>query len=151
MRPEESQTAFEHFIRAMHGEIQSLSLPDSVDCFLRFYAEVHASRVTNETENGDVLLFQYGSYDFGKGLDFHFDLTRQFISEEAADDGAISQLHLTFLFAPSDEFHAVGVHTLWCYRREELPRFRDEILSSQAFLLARAYLPKSVTVLWEQV
>ena|SRR5437868_5433255 len=151
MRPNESQAGFEHFIRARHGEIQSVSLLDSVDCFLRFYVEVHASQVANETENGDMLLFQYGSYDFGKGLDFHFDLTRQFISVEVKDDDAISQLHLTFLFASSDEFRAAGAHHVWCPQRDQLPEFRSKILSSRALSLARARQPKSVTVFWEQV
>ena len=76
MRPNESQVAFEHFIGAMHGEMQAIPMSDSVNCFLRFYTEVRASRVADETEDGDMLLFQYGSYDFGNGLDFHFDLTR---------------------------------------------------------------------------
>ncbi|AFM14007.1 hypothetical protein [Turneriella parva] len=53
--------------------------------------------------DGDMLLIQWGTYDWGEGAFFEFDITRQFIESSKTDDDAISQLHATLFFAETPE------------------------------------------------
>lgn len=82
-------------------------------------------------ESGDMLLFQWGTYDWGTGRHFGLNITRQFIEESLQDDGAISQLSLTFRFDPSAELVAFGDGNRWCGG----PR---EVLAVKEFALASA-------------
>ena len=68
---------------------------------LAFYKEVRARGCPVE-KDGDMLLFQYGTYDWkmGEGDFFEFDITRQLI-RGTADDDNMFQLRLVFKFKPT--------------------------------------------------
>jgi hypothetical protein len=78
---------------------------------------------------GDMLLFQWGTYDWhdGKGPSFQFELARQFViagfEPDRADD-AIWQLRVTLHYAPSDATAAVGDGNRWCERMPDTSAFR---------------------------
>jgi len=86
----------------------------------------------NEAD-GDMLLFQWGTYDWGSGAQFELNITRQFIEQELQDDDAISQLSLTFRFAPTPERKILGEGNRWCGGPTELQEFRAFTFSSPAF------------------
>ncbi len=50
-----------------------------------------------------MLLVQWGTYDWGKGTFFEFDIARQLIESSKTDDDAISQLHATLFFSETPE------------------------------------------------
>ena len=81
------------------------------------------------SQNGDILLFQWGTYDWGDGKHFEINLTRQFIESAAEDDDAISQLQLVFRFASDKDRHALGAGNRWCNSQSEIDRFRGYITS----------------------
>jgi hypothetical protein len=85
-------------------------------------------------ENGDKLLFQWGTYDWGDGTQFEINITRQFIESAAEDDDAISPLQLTFKFPTDKDAAALGDGNRWCHPQAEVQQFREFIFSSQAFL-----------------
>ncbi|HLI65987.1 MAG TPA: hypothetical protein VKU90_06450 [Caulobacteraceae bacterium] len=150
MRPSESADEFRRYAadRALGGERALLA--DWIAAFLAFYAEREAAGLSAEAVS-DMLLFQYGCYDWGRGEMFEFDITRQFIVAEREDDDAISQLHLTAYFEPDEELRSVGAANRWCRNRGELPELEKAILASPAFALVRTRPMVRLDVAWEQV
>jgi hypothetical protein len=72
--------------------------------------------------DGDMLLFQWGTYDWGSGARFEVDIVRQLIRHGGEDDD-IWQLHLTYRFNPSDALSALDNGDRWCARPADLPAF----------------------------
>jgi hypothetical protein len=86
--------------------------------------------------DGDMLLFQWGTHDWGHGRHFELNITRQFIEQELQDDDAISQLSLTYKFAPTHEHEALGDGNRWCHCLTELDSLQAFALSSPAYAVA---------------
>jgi len=98
MTPSTSVNAFEEFVENRGGALPALTVRTGVAEMLSFYESVSPTGCTNE--DGDMLLFQWGTYNWGDGTQFEINITRQFIESAAEDDDAISQLQLTFKFPP---------------------------------------------------
>ena len=83
--------------------------------------------------DGDMLCYQWGSYDWGEGEFFDLSLTRQFILEGTSEDENIWQLSLRFKFKPDDALRQLGSGNRWCdsphqANVDELERFvRDSL------------------------
>ncbi len=84
--------------------------------------------------DGDMLLFQWGTYDWGAGRHFELNITRQFIEEDLEGDDAISQLSLTFRFDPTDQLEELGAGNRWCDGPSEFAIIKDYTLSSGPLL-----------------
>jgi hypothetical protein len=80
--------------------------------------------------DSDMLLFQWGTYDWGRGPAFEVDFTRQFITND--EEIATWQLSLTFRFAPDDKAIACGEGNRWCYAPADLEPFEQFVRDSQA-------------------
>ncbi|MCK7593175.1 hypothetical protein M0G41_05765 [Lysobacter sp. CAU 1642] len=99
----------------------------------------------------DMLLFQWGTYDWGEGEHFEADLTRQFIVPGKGDDPALYQLSLTFRYQPSDQLRAVESGEFWCASREEAAPFLAMVCASPALAVAQPLKPASVSLGFERV
>ncbi len=86
-----------------------------------FYCDVRCSGVDMDRD-GDTLLFQWGTYDWGDGEHFEIDITRQLIRPESEDED-IWQLHLTYQYPPAAELRALGKGHRWCHGLEEVRAF----------------------------
>jgi hypothetical protein len=98
----------------------------------RFAAEPVDDADPREAE-GDGILAQYGTYDWGDGEQFELDMTRQFsFSDEDGEYSHMAQLQCTFQFEPSDALRALGEANLWSF---DLPldEFFDEALALPGF------------------
>lgn len=104
---------------------------------------------TNLDENGDMLLFQWGSYDWGQGLTFELDLTRQAIPSDR-EDPPILQLRCTYRYDPA-EFHDTGEGNRWCHNPSQLDEFRQFVFSSEAFSLAASQQHNALEIDLEDV
>ncbi len=93
--------------------------------------------------DGDMLLYQWGIYDWGEGESFEFDITRQLIRGDGEDD-EIFQLSLTFRFRPTASLTRLGSGDRWCHSLGELEGFRAFIHSSAPFLAVRHEIADSV-------
>ena len=80
MQPKKSKIAFLDFVQSAGYDISELSTSQAVDLMLGFYKEVPAANCSVENQ-GDMLLFQWGTYDKKKKKTFNFNITRQFILE----------------------------------------------------------------------
>lgn len=125
--------------------LNSLTASQGVRLMLAFYRDVRADGCELD-EDGDMLLFQWGTYDFGEGESFQFNITRQFIVAEEEDDAAISQLSLTFHFAPSARMKALSNGNRWCGTPSDLEEFEVFITESKAHQEIGSARPANVTL-----
>ncbi len=114
---------------------------------LDFYRDVRADGCELQ-DDGDMLLFQWGVFDFGEGRTFRFDLTRQFIVTDPEDDdeSSMSQLSFTFHFVPSPTFEAIKEGHRWCNAPGKLTYFEGFIIGSEAYEAASTTKPARVTL-----
>jgi hypothetical protein len=141
MTPSESLAAFRSFSTAASVDLENCVPRDGFDQMFRFYDAVPPSGCSGR--DGDMLFFQWGTYDWGSGLNFELNITRQFIEEAKQDDDAISQLSLTFRFEPSAESDALKPGNLVCEGPQAATVVRDFALKHPAFTLVADHRPKS--------
>jgi hypothetical protein len=104
--PENARQEFEKFLRGKGLHQRDLTLADGCEAVFDFYRDLRPrGRVFKQRKDADMLLFQWGTYDWGTGEHFSFNLTRQLIGEGPVDD-AMRQLGLTFEFQPDNELRA---------------------------------------------
>jgi hypothetical protein len=118
-----------------------------INCMLDFYSEVRAEDCDVEG-NGDMLLFQWGTYDWGGGRWFELDITRQFIVGDGEDD-EIFQLSATAKFKPSSELDSLGSGNQWCENLGKVSAFAEFIASSAPMRILRGTTPDKVEIDYE--
>ncbi len=109
---------------------------------LEFYEQDAVDGCRNDGQ-GDMLLYQWGTYDWGDGESFELDITRQLIFGEGEDED-IFQLSLTFKFVATTELRQIASGNRWCSSREDLEGFRKFIHHSVPFLTANEELASAV-------
>jgi hypothetical protein len=119
MKSHQSKGRFEKFLSeqskpAVPGEI--------VSCMLDFYRDVRAADC-QIGDGGDMLLYQWGTYDWGEGRWFELNITRQFIPLGGGDEENIFQLSVTALYRPSPALDALESGNKWCGSPAELLDF----------------------------
>lgn len=149
MSPEDSVFVFEQYCLAPTNKDWDTILT-LLRAVLSFYRHHRFSGLA-ESE-GDMLLFQYGVYDWGSGPCFELDLTRQFVEQERDDDDDVfSQFHLTCFYAADERLTALGKDSRWCPDLSELDQFAAWVVGHPV-LAAVATLPRlSTEVIWERV
>jgi hypothetical protein len=149
MTPSTSVNSFEEFVENRGGSFPELTVRTGIAEMLSFYESVLPTGCT--IENGDMLLFQWGTYDWGDGPQFEVNITRQFIELEAEDDHSISQLQLTFKFPPDKDTDVLGDGNRWCNSQSEIALLREFISFNPAFLAKADLDPPGVSVHHEYV
>lgn len=132
MKPIESAAEFTAFVAAAGLALDDCSPREGLEQMLSFYEGVNVGNC--DGPDSDMLLFQWGTYDWGSGKHFELNITRQFIEEEREGDDAISQLSLTFKFEPTAEIELLGAENRWCVGAAELENFRAFVFSSAPLL-----------------
>jgi hypothetical protein len=131
MHAKKARRTFERYISRRGVNPAGLRPSGGVDAMLGFYRDVRA-RDCDIEQNGDMLLFQWGTHDWKHGEHFFFDITRQLITGLAEDDN-IWQLSLTFEFPSDDALHALGSGNRWCPSPRQLAEFAAFVRSSAAY------------------
>jgi hypothetical protein len=123
---------FKQYLRQT-GDAEVPRMPRvGLERMLAFYGEVRADDVDLETD-GDMLLFQWGTYDWGDGAMFEVDITRQFI-RGAGEDDDLWQLHLNYRFAPSETLRTTGKGDHWCARPSDIASFTQFVMAHPAII-----------------
>lgn len=136
MTPKSAKKDLESLIQQTCRSAADLMPAEGVRLMLDFYRDVRPDGCKDLGKNGDMLLVQWGTYDWGQGPSFQFDITRQFIVDFAVnedDDDAISQLSLRFHFPPSTQLYAIKSSNRWCHTPDELESFEAFIVSNEAY------------------
>ncbi|WP_349744050.1 hypothetical protein [Roseateles cavernae] len=132
MNPVESPAAFTSFAAARGVSIPLCTPRQGMGLMFDFFQS--AKPIGCGGADGDMLLFQWGTYDWGTGRHFSLNITRQFIEDGIQDDDATSQLSLNFRFEPTAELEALGEGNRWCDGPTELSILKEFALSSASFL-----------------
>ena len=148
MDPREIEESFASFVQNHGIDLQAAPPSAGIDAMIRFYADQRADECDLSSE-GDMLLFQWGTYDWGDGVRFELDLTRQVIFPDEEYDDAIWQLHLTYRFNPTDELWDIGAGNKWCASPNDLDSFVDYLRDTQAYSAVKASRADEVEVLFE--
>ncbi len=130
--------------------LAGLSPAEGIQLMLDFYREVRFDGCPLE-EDGDMLLFQWGLEGEGRQREFQCDISRQFIEAEVSEDDTISQLSLTFHFAPSAALLALKEGNRWCSLPDELAGFEAFITASKVYRAVEHLQPARVTLECEEV
>jgi hypothetical protein len=131
-------------IKPRAPELAALSPAEGIALMLGFYKEERADGC-EIAEDGDMLLYQWGCYDWGRGEAFEFNITRQ-LMEAAGEDEDIRQLALTFKFTPSEALRKLASGNRWCHSPDEVSEFRSFIESSPAYKAVATAKPSEVTL-----
>lgn len=131
MKPYEALTALQDFAA---GDLGARAPRDAFDVFFEFYAQVRAEGC-DVGNDGDMLLFQWGTYDWGDGERFEFGLTRQFMwtAGDDEDEQELWQLSVTFRMPPTDRTVRLGAGDRWCGSPSGLQAFREWVRSTAVF------------------
>lgn len=106
--------------------------------------ELERAEEVDLAEDGDMLLFEWGTYDWG-GTSFRFSVTRQFIiAAMDAEDEGFWQLMCELHYPVTEATEALGSGTRWCGSPEELDGFRSFIAGAAAGVFARSRPPMKV-------
>ena len=150
MKPSRSAKEFKKFAESSGKRISEVSASDAVELMLEFYRKIRATNCPID-DNGDMLLYQWGVYDWGKGETFNIDITRQFIIKGSSGDEGMSQLSFTLHFTPSEKLHKIRDGNRWCESLSELEDFREFILNSEAYQAIRDLRPARVELDWSGI
>jgi hypothetical protein len=148
MAPGAAQTEFTNRLRASGFELPRVSVDAGFSEAFAFYRDVRPAGCEKDLD-GDMLLFQWGTYDWGKGKYFNLDLTRQFILEGTEDDEGIFQLAFTFLYTPSPALESLKDGNRWCRSRADLAEFQRYVTMSEAYRVALGQIPAKVQLTYE--
>jgi hypothetical protein len=124
-------SSFKSFLKRRRVTLRAASPRVAAEAMLAFFRDVQATDCDPDAD-GDMLLFQWGTYDCGHGRFFECDITRQFITADGEDD-EIWQLSFTIKFRPTDQLSALGSGNRWCHSRDDLAEFTAFVLGSPAF------------------
>ncbi len=113
MNAHTSKAALARCIADARATLEGLTVAEGFSLMLHFYRDTRAEDCS--ANDGDMLLYQWGTYDWGDGKFFEMDFTRQFMLSADEDDQSIWQLSLTFKFAQSDSLKALSSGNRWCY------------------------------------
>ncbi|MBK8806954.1 MAG: hypothetical protein IPO21_10045 [Bacteroidales bacterium] len=130
-------------------ETETNLTPDNlIEISVKLYADIQAKGISIEDdEENDMLLFQYGTYNWGDelGEHFSFDITRQFMNEA----GDVYQLSLTLVFDPQ-EFEDVESINSWSPDFESIEEWIEDIKTTQGYEMAKSQTIKSYKLLFEK-
>jgi hypothetical protein len=131
MKPDESVAELKVFVEAAGASLTNLSPELGFALMLSFYERVPAAGCSGPS--ADMLLFEWGTYDWGEGESFELSLSRQFIEQDGDGEDAISQLRLVFKYKPVPDLAALGEGDRWCESPDQAQDFGQHLRASAAY------------------
>lgn len=145
MKTKDAKAEFELFLALSGTTTETLQPSAAIRAMSDFY-RLDRAEDCHLDEDGDMLLYQWGTYDWGEGRTFQLEFTRQFIENGTEDDDGISQLALVLHFSPSPELDALETGNEWCHSLEDLEAFKSHIAASEAYRAVESLKPEKVTL-----
>lgn len=140
--------AFQGRLRCSGLVVDDLDAVSAVGSMLAFYASDRPADCTQA--DGDMLLFQWGIFDWGSGPTFEYDITRQLITAPGEDED-IWQLSLTLRYPPDEECARLESGNRWHAAPEDLEEFAGFIARHPATVYATAHRVVRVQLDWGTV
>lgn len=124
---------------------QSLTADHAIELSKKLHSEIKAKGISPNVHPDDMLLFQYGTYNWGgeSGEHFSFNITRQF-SKKNFD---LFQLSMTLVFDPV----TVEPYNSWSMDFKSLDEWGDNIKTTEGYRLAKTCNLKSYQLTFSKV
>jgi hypothetical protein len=132
MRPQTAKIRFTERLEAAGLSLATLTPAAGIEVMLDYYAEERADGCILKWD-GDMLLFEWGTYDWGNGPAFEVNITRQLIDTND-EETEPQQLSLTFRFDPAIAPAGLDAGNKWCKSPRTLPTFRRFLSRAEALL-----------------
>jgi hypothetical protein len=147
-----SETVRVAFERRLSQPVSELSLHDLYAALFSFYREDRPKGAISEDEDGDMLLFQWGSYDWhdSAGLLFECALVRQIIWPDQDGEARIFQLSVRQRRPVTADLKTSDSGEIWCRRLSGLGLFQDAVVSSAPYRICDAAGGSAVLTFEEQ-
>ena len=145
---DEIKTEYQKEIERQLGE-EKLTAEKLIEISVSLFNKLKVKNITVQHDpDCDMLLFQYGVYDWGGqlGRHFSFDITRQFITEE---DDEPYQLQFILIYEPA-EFQGCAAYNCWSSDFARLEDWVEHIKTTQGFLKAKDATVKTYSLNFEQ-
>ena len=138
----------ENEYRKVIGNIDDLDINEFIDIAVNLFIEIGVEGVDYSDSTSDMLLFQYGVYDWGdeNGEHFSFDITRQICVSEEDEP---YQLNFTLVFDP-DSFSKIKSHDSWSDQFDSSIDFVNHIKSTAGYEAANKSEIKKVELIFGQ-
>lgn len=150
MKAQEAEETFLTFIQNHGFQLNQLYPSNAINLMLAFYEEVRAEECDLEAD-GDMLLFQWGSYSWNKNQQFEYSLTRQLIFPQKYEEGGemweengIWQLSLTLKYPLQQNLQELDSGNEWCFSPTQLAEFREFVAQHQVTQLLKDISPAVV-------
>ncbi|MDB6122424.1 MAG: hypothetical protein JWQ71_1417 [Pedosphaera sp.] len=150
MKPKLARKELEKRILKSGKKVEALTLAEGIQFMMDFYQQVRAEDCPLE-EDGDMLLYEWGTYDADKGRLFQCGITRQFIQADSEGDDGMSQLSLKFYFQPSAASDALESGNEWCYSPEGVEDFDSFMKGNAAFQAVQSTKPAKVAIEYGEI
>ena len=142
MRPRAAKTRFLKRLEDAGLSLATLTVAAGVEAMLSYFADERADGCDPD-EDGDMLLFQWGTNDWGDGTAFEVNITRQLIATNDDDDEP-RQLSLTFQFDPAVAPKKLKNGNKWCEAPDQLASYRQFLSKSKALQAVERESPTSI-------
>ncbi len=131
--PTTAEKALRSYLAQRGLSPEHVTVKDGLQAMLDFFQSVSFS--PQSEGDPDMLLFQWGVYDWGSGARYEVDITRQLIwpSQEDEEELELWQLSWTFRFEPNEQLRALGRGNRWCDGASGLAEFRKYVAEAPAF------------------
>lgn len=123
------KTAFQALCKTLSPEIDDLLPQDGISGMIKFY-QMERVKKCDITNDGDMLLFEWGTYSFTGQKEFQINITRQFILSREDEP---YQLSLRFTFPINERNQSWNAGSFWCHGPEEVHAFLSQIENNLAF------------------
>lgn len=153
MKARDALERFKEFARHAGKSLASLSPTEAIDLMVAFYTKVRADECDIDAD-GDMLLFQWGTYKWGTEEYFEYNITRQLLFPSSAlenDDECIWQLSPTLKFKPILELKGLSAGNKWCENPGKVVDFVHFITLCEVSQRIKIYSPEAVELTFESV
>ncbi|GAB2940871.1 hypothetical protein GCM10027048_01590 [Hymenobacter coalescens] len=148
--PTEVEKEYKNFLQTALDGGKELNADLLIDVSSQIFQETTITGVTTaDDEDKDMLLFQYGVYNWGdeKGEHFSFEIARQFILDK---DDEFYQLHFSLIFDPKD-FKECDSYNRWSSEFQSLEDWMKDIKASQGYKLAQTVKPIDYSISLDKI
>jgi hypothetical protein len=150
MTPSNSAATYRDWLASRKIDLAGLSTPQLVTETLSFFQTIRCAGLAPGAES-DMLLYQWGVYNWGHGEHFELDITRQFIAQGKVGDDAISQLRVTAYFQPTEDLRRIKAGNRWCEQVAQVEQLRAFVEASAAYKAVSTVAPLRVVAEWSPV
>jgi hypothetical protein len=134
---------YKKWIGENFNEGQLSNVDEIINVSLKLFHEIKVKGIVDDDADGDMLLFQYGTYDWGNGKFFEFNVTRQFIK---ANEDEPYQLSMTLFFEPIE----CKRYNCWSNDFDDLGKWVEKIKETEGYKLGKNFQSKKFEIYFEQ-